>query len=130
MSKHKLLYTVEFTFSKRIPKLTQEIMTKDFMMLRNIACDELNPCYNAWNVEYDKLGIDVDDGDPLSEYGGSAYCMFIQRKQMEILNKINEKAFSNVIILDVDEVGDIFGRCMFDRNLTVHLCLKEFKGEL
>ena len=127
MSKHEMLFTTVFTFSKKVPKILEETMIHEFVRLRNVACNELNLHYEEWNSEFGDCKCDAND--PLADFGGTDYCAFIHDKQKGILDKINQRNMSRLVELDNDKIGDIFARCKLDRSITVHLRLENFHEE-
>lgn len=86
----------------------KDYILKEFVRLRNIACDELNKHYEEWNAEFGDH--DVPEDDELKNWGGTEYCNFIRSKQEPILKAVNEKHARNSIIeLYSDEICDIGG---------------------
>lgn len=90
-------YRVIFNFDNLLfemlaqPQLIKSIKI-EYMRLRNIACDEINPHYEEWNKEFKKLGFpDRSKDDELYDFGGTEYCNFIRNKQEEIIKSINDR---------------------------------------
>lgn len=123
---HKMLFVSYFTFSKEVPKIIENLLIDDFMQLRNDACDALNGNYERWNAEFGEPNVSEDD--PLKDFGGTKYCHFIQQKQRSVLQHLNQKHKIRSIILDSDEIGDIYGICRYDEDLQIHMELKPIKN--
>ena len=87
----------------------KEYIESEYVRLRNIACDELNPHYEEWNKEFDFDAYTIPDDDELKEYGGTKYCNFIRSKQEPILQEINKKYSHGSVELYCDEICDIGG---------------------
>lgn len=81
----------------------------EYVRLRNIACEELNPHYEEWNKEFNLDKYSIPEDDELKEYGGTEYCNFIRSKQEPILQAINKKHSHGIVELCCDEICDICG---------------------
>lgn len=92
----------------------RQLVESEYMRLRNIACDELNPHYDKWNEEFGDN--EVDEHDELKDFGGTKYCNFIRRKQDDILKKINKREATFVRLYST-EVCDIGGMLMNGKNI-------------
>lgn len=121
------LFRPDFVFtSDQLSDITKKCLIKDFVRLRDIACNKLNPHYEEWNDEFNNiLTKTVDPDDPLADYGGTEYCEFIRSKQMEIIEKINKRYAKRYIKLDTDLNGgcDIIGVAIKNPKLKMHLVL-------
>lgn len=84
---------VKFNYSKPIPFWMRPAVEREYLRLRSLACDELNPHYSEWNAEYSASHPDevVDHDDPMEEFGGAEYCNFLNSKQQPIIDEINRK---------------------------------------
>ena len=87
----------------------REYFKHEYMRLRNIACEELNPHYDEWNKEFNFDAYTIPDDDKLKEFGGTKYCNFIRSKTDPILQRINEKYAGELVELYCDEICDIGG---------------------
>lgn len=115
-----MLFKPIFTTSKKIPILMKELMTKEYVRLRNEAVEALNPNFEKWNSEY--TGPEADEDDELKEYGGTEYCEYIRSKMRPVLKRINDSHRSSIIIIDTDEVGDLVAKSKIgDVTMTVRL---------
>lgn len=115
----KLYCTVNYSFSKEVDEKTQKRMQEEFMKLRWIAIELLNPQYEHWNKEYDELGL-----TPASE-DQTEYNKFIQGKQREVLRIVNNALGNNMITrLDSDEDADICGILKTDPRVIMHMGIK------
>lgn len=116
------LYKPIFIFSKNVDDLTQRVAIAKFIELRKFAVEALNPMYEQWNEEFEKVCKSiVKENDKLKDYGGTKYCKFIQRKSREILKQVNEKHLVLNWYFDCDEIGDIIFRNKYDKKLTMTL---------
>ena len=112
----QLYCTVHYTYSEEVSETMKALIEKIFMILRSEAVDLLNPHYEEWNNEYDKEVTGEDD----MEYNG-----FIQKKQIEILDKVNKKYWFLPLKLSSDEYADIIG--VFEdkgKNVIMHMSIK------
>lgn len=100
--------TVDFVFSKRIPKILESLMIREYMRMRTHAVDALNPNYEKWNAEFGD--IELREDDELADFGGKEYCEYICEKTRDVLKQVNRKYHSWIIELDVSKVGDIIAR--------------------
>lgn len=110
----RFTFTVKFVYDDKAfgeamksNTILEEYIKSEFVRLRNIACDELNPHYEEWNTEFGDH--DVPEDDELKEYGGTEYCNFIRSKQEPILQAINKKHSHGLVELCSDEICDICG---------------------
>ena len=113
----ELTFTINFIFSQEIPEPMRTMVTNEFVERRNYACDLLNPCYDKWNEEFDKLYPDLDG--TTDEYG-----KFITNKQDEILKQVNKRRFGlNLTTIDsmkeTGDYGDLICRLRFNPNIFV-----------
>ena len=114
-----LYCTVSYSFSKEVDEKTKKRMQEEYMELRSIAVDLLNPQLERWNKEYDKLGLTPPSEDE------TEYNKFIQSKQREVLKLVND-AFckGKITYLDSDEDADICGKLMTDPSVIMHMGIK------
>jgi len=117
MSTEKIYYKIIYVFSKKAPKLVEEIMEKEYMKLRKIACDRLNPHFDKWNSEYS--GKEPTE-DPYSE-DSMEYNKYICSCEEPILEQINREHFTLMTELHTDEIGDIIAVNRFCKDLTMHI---------
>lgn len=110
-----------FNFSKEVPEKIRNILISEFVALRNIAVDLVNPHFEQWNKEYEEEVYGDDD---------SAYNAYIVSKQRPILEAVNKSCVSMFVRLDCDEYADIIGVAKFDDEITVNLTLIPVKEEL
>ena len=45
-------YKAYFIFSKKVPKIVENIISREFLRLRHFAAEALNPHYKEWNSEF------------------------------------------------------------------------------
>ena len=104
----KFLYdNKEFQKAMESHTILEELIKSEFVRLRNIACDELNPHYEEWNAEFGDH--EVPEDDELKNWGGTEYCNFIRSKQEPILQAVNKKHSKGIVELYSDEICDIGG---------------------
>lgn len=119
---------VKFNYSKPIPFWMRPEVEREYLRLRSLACDELNPHYSEWNAEYNASHPDemIDYGDPMDIFGGAEYCKFINSKQQPIIDEINRKhAIKRVRLCAMDncDLGCII-LGLFDREISImHITL-------
>lgn len=92
---------VKFNYSKPIPFWMKPAVEREYLRLRSLAIEELNPHYSEWNAEYSASHPDevVDYNDPMEEFGGAEYCEFLNSKQQPIIDEINRKHANNRVRL-------------------------------
>lgn len=96
-----LNYAVCFNYSEKIPQEVKDYVEEEFVKVRNIAIDLLNPHYEEWNAEYDDVVNGADD---------KKYNAFIRTKQNEILNEVNNHICRKSLVkLYSDEYCDLVG---------------------
>ena len=100
------------------------VIQPEFMRLRNLAADALNPHYEKWNAEFGDR--DIPEDDELKDYGGTEYCRFIQSKTEPILQQINKKHGRKFVELCAGEYGDIEGRFCMVGGKKVHFVMELF----
>lgn len=112
----KFTFTIYFNFDDKAFEKALEshvflknIIQNEYVRLRNIACDELNPHYEEWNKEFDLDNYSIPEDDELKEWGGTEYCNFIRSKQEVILQEVNKKHAKGIVELCSDEICDIGG---------------------
>lgn len=116
-----LNYAVCFNYSEEIPQEVKDYVEEEFVKVRNIAIDLLNPHYEEWNAEYD----DVVNGEDDKKYNA-----FIRTKQNEILNEVNNHICRKSLVkLYSDEHCDLVGVFRIARRRRVktvkmHMSLK------
>lgn len=110
----KFTFTIYFNFDdKDFEKALEShvflknIIQNEYVRLRNIACDALNPHYEEWNAEFGDH--DIPEDDELRDWGGTEYCNFIRSKQEVILQEVNKKYSKGIVELCSDEICDIGG---------------------
>lgn len=119
----RMLYQAKFVFSKEMPKFVENFISKQFMNLREYGCRALNPHYEEWNAEFNSVPHKIDENDELKDWGGKEYLDFITKKERKVLAQVNKEHPLGLVELDVDEIGDMIGRCKFNRDITVTLNL-------
>lgn len=112
----KFLFTVKFVYDDKAfgeaiesHVFLKNMIESEYMRLRNIACDELNPHYEEWNTEFGFDKYSIPEDDELKDWGGTEYCNFIRSKQEPILQAINKKHSNGLVELCCDEICDICG---------------------
>ena len=100
------------------------VIQPEFMRLRSLAVDALNPRYEEWNAEFGNH--DIPEDDELKDYGGTEYCRFIQSKTEAILQQINKKYVREFVELCAGEYGDIEGRFCMVGGKKVHFVMELF----
>ncbi len=107
----------------------KDCIENEFVRLRNLAIERLNPMYATWNDEFFKLGIEVSETDRLKDFGGTEYCKFISSRTQKILDDVN-KQYGGLVKLCCDEIGDIYAIFVNRKGKTIdefHLTLREMK---
>ena len=68
MEDNKFVFTVKFNFDDKTFEraleshvFLKDYILKEFVRLRNIACDELNKHYEEWNTEFGDHEVPEDD---------------------------------------------------------------------
>lgn len=93
---------VNFNYDRSVPAWLKKEANHDYMILRNLACEELNRHLEAWNEEFrniDNVSDDVSDDDELKDFGGTKYCEFIRNKQTPIIDEINRRYAHGIVKL-------------------------------
>ena len=98
---------VDFVFNKPVTPLIKRVAIAEYVRLRNVAVDLLNPRYSEWNTIFEKTYPEKEDNDPLADYGGTKYCEFIRERTKPIIDRVNSENMHVCVKLDTDEVGDI-----------------------
>lgn len=114
---------VKFNYSKPIPFWMRPAVEREYLRLRSLACDELNPHYSEWNAEYSALNPEeiVDPNDELKDFGGTNYRRFINSKQQPIIDELNRKHANNRVrlcVMDSGGLGCIILGPLFDREIS------------
>lgn len=99
---------VEFIFSKKLPRFIEKSISSEYLRLREYAIQELNQYLWKWNSEF--TGPEASEDDRLAKYGGTAYCEYIRKKILTVLEEVNQKHPSYIIKLDADETGNIIAK--------------------
>lgn len=109
----------KFVFNKDVPYLLKQMMIKEFVRLRNFAVNEMNPLFEQWNEEYEKIHPGYDG------INDSGYLQFIADKEKPIIDKVNSRKLYAFTYLDLDPVEktDIIGRSEIG-GITVKLFLE------
>lgn len=90
-------------------KATEDFLGETFFQLRNKVINSLNPHYEEWNDEYERLYPGVPAWDPEKEDVSKEYARFICAKQDDILKQFdNENPFVK-IRSNIEEGGDLMG---------------------
>lgn len=105
----------DFMFSKKIPNIIKNIMIKEYLNLRSIACDRLNGNFEEWNSEYSG----TMPGEDLWSIQAKEYNEYIRSKEEPILEQINREANTILTEIHADEVGDLIAVCKYAKNLTM-----------
>ena len=110
-------YIAKILFSNReLSGWKINVLEREFIERRGIAVELLNPMYEKWNKEFDKLY-------PGKNGYSDEYSNFIRTKQRDAIDIANTKSIGmNRVRLYIDEIGDIFGICG-EWNTTMELCL-------
>lgn len=111
------LYKIKYIFSEKAPKFVKKIMIKEYMELRSIACDELNPHFERWNSEY--TGRDTSE-DVYSEEN-KEYNDYIRSCEETILEQINKKHHTLLTEIHADEIGDLVAINKFRKKLFMRI---------
>lgn len=99
-----VLAQIKFS-NKNLSKLKKKILEREFIDRMIIAFDILDPMYDEWNNEFDKL---YPEKDGYSD----EYSNFIKSKQEDAVNIANAKSIRmNRTQLYQDEKGAILGIC-------------------
>lgn len=102
--------------SKMLNAESKDKLNSIFVYLREQLIEKLNPMYDRWNKEYDKLYPEKDNHN---EEDFKYYTKWIINKQQPYVDEINNK-FGNVakLFLNEEESGDIEMKVQFD-NVTI-----------
>lgn len=84
-------------FSKKLGRFKERKLSKEFIRLRNIAIDMINPQLEHWNDSW-KGAYDTQD-----------YLDYISNKQQKLLDEVNQKFKESDIKLKSDSDADIVG---------------------
>ena len=104
---YKAIFHYDNDVIKLIPFLKKAV-EREYFALRHLAVRKLNGCYERWNNEYD--GPDnVDESNELYDFGGTAYCDFIRKKQQPIIDDVNKSTDSKLVKLYSTEECDLGG---------------------
>ena len=119
MDNSQLYCNVFFDYDKEVNDFIKVLYERDFMTLRDEAVELLNPHYEEWNAEYDRLYGEMDE---------ATYNPFIQQKQREILKIVNDKhvkgpGISTVFLDSSDDECDIMAVSRLD-GTKIHLTIK------
>lgn len=121
----KFNFKAVFTYSEDIPEIEKRIFEQAFVATRNNAIELLNPNYEKWNDEYNKVEKVKENGQ-YKDADNPIYNSFIRRKQQEILDKFNATNKSFVKLYS-DENCDIYGRfysILTKKMVNMHVWLK------
>lgn len=117
----KMYFKAVYLFKNedRIDDKTKSKLAEEFMHRREKAVELLNPCYEKWNAEFDKMYPGLDGTS-------KEYAEFICNKQASILDAINsldmdENLVNLGSISDVEYSGDIYGIYRLDTEVTFEL---------
>lgn len=112
-------FEAEFIFSKPVDnEMVKNYLIDEFQRRRAIAVDLVNPMYDQWNKEFDRLYPNVDGYS-------DEYNKFIDEKHKDALEAANKLFELNLIELksDCKNHGGFYGYCrMLD--VTIELILK------
>lgn len=114
----KLYCKLKFTYNMEISELEKKIYEKEFMVLREDLINYLNPNYEKWNEEYDKLF-----GKESAKVNEEAYNLFIQKKHRDVIKTFNKTHKSTFIEMDSDEDADIIGIGKVRKGLQMRLSI-------
>ena len=117
------VFKVTFNYDTRLPDWVKPKVEEEYMRLRNLACEVLNAHYEEWNAEFDLDTNDVPDDDPLKDFGGTAYCDFIRKKQAPIISEINKTEANWLVKIFPGKTCDIEGMLL---SSIRHRCLSKF----
>lgn len=112
-------YVVVPLYSKEIPKGVQSMFLDSYVKMRNEAVEMINPHYEEWNAEYDRL-YPVKLKPEEAEY--KRYNAFIAEKHKPFLAKAN-KSLLFELFTDL-ESGDIACRIK-GTDIICRISLKE-----
>lgn len=110
-------YIAKIIFSnKKLSGWEINLLEREFIKRREIAVDILNPMYEKWNKEFDKIY-------PGKDGYSKEYSCFIRSKQKDAIDVANSKSIGmNRVKLYLSDMCDIFGVCS-KYNTTMELCL-------
>ena len=113
----ELRCTLNYVFSKEVDDRTKIRMQEEYLSLRDIAIDLLNPQLEHWNEEYDELYPDETDI--------ANYYKWLSEKQREVLKYVNDAyCKGKITYLSSDpENADIVGVLMTDPSVIMHMCI-------
>ena len=84
-------------FSQKLGRFKEKRLSNEFIKLRNIAIDMINPQLERWNDSW-KGPCDTQD-----------YLDYISNKQQKLLDKVNQEHKQSDIKLKSDNDADIVG---------------------
>lgn len=102
-----------------IPSRMAEFLEKEFMNYRSILVDLLNPQYEKWNKEFDKLYPGVDGYS-------NEYASFLSEKSKKIYEIVNDMSSDLEFFSAMDpyECGDICARTKKNPVTVIRLSFK------
>ncbi len=106
-----------FNFSKEISKPRSNIMVKEYMRLRSVACDRINPCFERWNSEY----TGKTPGDDIYSEESREYNDYIRSKMEPILRQVNKEVRTAFTYIAANEVCDLIGVSKRDPRLILSI---------
>ena len=112
------LYAAQFHYDGFVTPMAKHLYEEAYNLMRNKACDLINPMYETWNNEYGKVE-DLDD-----------YNHYICEKQQVILDELNEQFNESPVKLYSREDCDIVGKfndVLTKKEVTMYVTLKPFK---
>lgn len=117
-------YKVEFVFNRKLPQYIKNIMIKEYLKLRGMACDRLNSQYEKWNNEW----TGEFPGEDIYSEKGRAYHEFIRSRQEPILEEINRVTRTIMTEIHSDEVCDLIATNKFIPGVTMVALLKPIEA--
>ena len=114
-----MFYEAQFHFGTDmvIPEKMEELYIEAYNIMRGVAVEAINPCFEKWNQEYKKEVHGENDHE---------YNAYIAGKQQAILDVVNSKLDSSPVRLIANrENGDIEGEFELDgKKVTMFFTLK------
>lgn len=121
-------YRVVFHYNRKVSGLLKPFIEAEYVRLRNIAIDIINPKLDEWNADFPFATTVVKDDDPLKYAGGTDYCNYIFKKQAPIIADVNQKHARGLVKLYCDKDCEIKGVYRSKKHVTtVYITLEPVK---
>ena len=112
------LFVAQFHYDGFVTPMVKHLYEEAYNLMRNKACDLLNPMYETWNNEYGEIE-DQDD-----------YYRYICEKQQVILDELNKQFNESPVKLYASKDRDIVGKftdVLTKKEVTMYVTVKPLK---